>query len=98
MTQGALAEALGVATSYVSDVERGYRAPWGPQRVMMAAGVLGVPWGPLLSAREQWGGQVEVPLSGDARRDAVLHALARQWADLSPDRVEAVAELLGGIS
>jgi DNA-binding XRE family transcriptional regulator len=69
-SQGDLGKYLGVSTSYVSDIERGYRAPLTYDNLVKATHFLDADPRPLIAARAAWHGCVEVPLTGDEHMDA----------------------------
>lgn len=75
-TQGEVARYLDLSVPYVSDMERGYRAPLTLDRLKSVVGFLGADASALLWARAQYYGVVEVPMSGDKDHDTQAHALA----------------------
>jgi len=92
---GELARHLGVSVTYVSDVERGTRAPLTSDRIAHAAAFLGVDASELLQAAAAARGAFELDASR-ARPKAleVGSALARGWADLTDEELDAIASLL----
>jgi transcriptional regulator with XRE-family HTH domain len=92
---GEVARHLDVSTVYVSDVERGVRAPFTAERILQTAQFLGVKAGQLLIAAALQKKVFEFDVSGAT--PAELHALSgmarggvteRQW--------EEILEILGG--
>ena len=89
-SQGDVAKYLGVSTTYVSDVERGTRAPYTRARLVVLASYLDVPLARLLHSAALYHGETGLPLS-DARRNAIAAALAARWESLSPESLERIA-------
>ncbi|UAW08028.1 hypothetical protein [Myxococcus phage Mx4 ts27htf-1hrm-1] len=91
-----VARFLGVSVQYVSDVERGRRAPMVRRKLLDVARFLDVePWR-FLRAAAVWTGEVGLPVSvTDPRRDAVAAALAVKWEALPADAVERIAKEVG---
>jgi transcriptional regulator with XRE-family HTH domain len=86
---GEVARHLGVSTVFVSDVERGVRAPLSPERIRQAAGFLGIDAGPLLLAAAMQKKVFEFDISGATPAELrVLSGMARggvteqQWAEI----------------
>lgn len=90
-TQDELATHLGYSTSYISDVERGYRAPWADPQVRKVAAFLGVDAAPLLAARSSTLGYVTLPLGGFPQADRLALLLAEKWAGLLPSMLDRIA-------
>lgn len=92
LTIAVVAQALGMSTSYVSEVERGRRNPWSPDVVRRLATVLGADAGDLLrSARATRG----VLLRGTASN---LHAqtawaLWQAWELMPPDALRDIRDI-----
>lgn len=76
MTQGDVAKRLNLSVPYVSDVERGYRAPLTLERLMDAADLLETDPSVLVAARARYYGVMEVPITGRADVDGAALALA----------------------
>lgn len=89
-----VAERLAMTPAYVSDVEHGRRAPWGPQRTMEVAVALGQEWAELMDARARHYRQSALPLGVSARRDSLALLIARRWSSLSELQVDAIAAAL----
>lgn len=90
-----LATHLGVSVVFISDVERGNRAPLRPERIIEAAAFLNIDPEPLLLAAAEQRGAFEldaVQVSGKARE--VGAALARGWADLNEAELEQIAAII----
>lgn len=90
-----LAEHLGVSVVFISDVERGNRAPLTRERIVKAAEYLGVDPGPFLVAAAKSKGSFEL----DATRVSVKArevgaALMRGWTKLDEEDLEKIARIL----
>lgn len=86
---------LEVSVVYVSDVERGNRAPLTPERILRTAHFLGVDPEPLLIAAARSRGAFELDatrVSGKARE--VGAALMRGWKDLNDEDLEKIARIV----
>lgn len=75
-TQGDVASFLAFSTSYVCDMERGYRSPPDLTQVAHLAHFLRADLTEFVAARARYYGVVEVPLSGNATEDAEAISLA----------------------
>ena len=90
-----VAREIGVSIAYVSDVERGHRAPLNREQILKAATVLGVPPEPLLLAAAQYRGGFELPFSlGNARRNQLGVVLMRRWESLGPAGIEDLLRVI----
>jgi transcriptional regulator with XRE-family HTH domain len=90
-----LALHLEVSIVFISDVERGNRAPLKPERIMSAAEFLGVNPEPFLLAAAKNKGSFELDatrVSGKARQ--VGAALMRGWADLGEGDLEKIGRIV----
>lgn len=83
-SQDDLGQYLGVSTSYISDIERGYRAPLTYDRLVKAIHFLDADPTALIYARAQWHGVVEVPLTGRRGNDELAVALVRDALEAKP--------------
>lgn len=95
-TLDVVAERLAITPAYVSDIEHGRRAPWGPQRTMEVALFLDHEWKDLMDARARYYRQSALPLGLSARRDALALVLARRWRELSEPQMDAIAAAMEG--
>ena len=93
-TMADVAAALGVTVTYVSDVERGKRAPWNQKKVIAAARVVAANPSSHLAAAAGSRGQFTLSAQSSKQRE-VGAALMRAWDDLDDDMLEAIEELLG---
>ncbi|MCW5888939.1 MAG: helix-turn-helix transcriptional regulator [bacterium] len=97
-TMGDLAEHLGVSVAYISDVERGNRAPLTADRLARAVAFLNIADpNPLYMAAADSKGAFELDVadvSPTARE--VGAALMRGWPDLSDDDLELIRNVLQG--
>lgn len=90
-----LARHLGVSIVFISDVERGNRAPLKPERIMSATEFLGVNPEPFLLAAAKSKGSFELDatgVSGKARQ--VGAALMRGWTNLGEGDLEKIARIV----
>lgn len=95
-SMGGLARHLGYSVPYVSDVERGNRAPFAPEKIVEAAAYLGVPAQPLLVAAIESRGSFEIDVrNASPRAMEVGAALMRGFQDLDEDALEKLAAILG---
>jgi transcriptional regulator with XRE-family HTH domain len=94
-TMGELARHLGVSVSYLSDVERGFRPPLVDEKIMRTATFLEVqPDGLLREAAEARGAfQLDAArVTPSARHVGAM--LARQWAEMSPEKLNRIQKVL----
>lgn len=94
LTLGFVARAIEVTPSYVSDVERGRRAPFPDRKLPALAEVLRVPVDELVELARLSRG-ITLDSRSREHQDAAL-ALARAWARLTPQQLEAIAEIANG--
>ncbi len=90
-----LARHLGVSVVFISDVERGNRAPFTPERIMRVTEFLGADPEPFLLAAAKTRGSFELDatqVSGKARQ--VGAALMRGWTDLGERDLEKIARIV----
>jgi transcriptional regulator with XRE-family HTH domain len=90
-----LADHLGVSIVFISDVERGNRHPFTPDRIIKTAAFLKIKPEPLLLAAAKVRGAFELDatgVSGKARQ--VGAALMRGWADLDEDDLDKIAQIM----
>lgn len=94
-TLGDVARHLGVSIPYVSDVERGARAPWDEKRIRSVAAFLGVVPDDLLAAAAESRGAIELDASraSPTKREVGI-ALMRGWPDWSDDDLSALKAFL----
>lgn len=93
-SMGQLARHLDISVSFLSDVERGIRAPLMNERIEEAAGYLGVDSTELLDAAARSRGVFELKVNvggDDARR--VGAALMRGWP-LDEDKIERIRKII----
>jgi transcriptional regulator with XRE-family HTH domain len=70
------------SVSYLSDIERGRRAPPQPEMIRLLADVIGPPDG-LLALASIDRGRIEIPMTGDELADEVAIAMSIRWGQLS---------------
>lgn len=95
-TMGDLARHLHVSVSYVSDVERGARAPFVQGKILLVARFLGADANPLLIAAAQTRGAFELDANVNARAREVGAALTRTWSDLSEEQLDKISRIVAG--
>ena len=83
MTMGDLARELGFSVSYVSDVERGLRAPWTDKKVLQLAMLLEYPPVALMSAAAKERGAFELDANVSDSGRSVGAYLAREWSEMT---------------
>lgn len=90
-----LAEALGFSKSYVSDVERGLRAPFDPDTIVVAAKTCGAEVDELIAAAARDRGFLDLPIRDDVSND-LLAALVRMRKGLKSNKpqIRRLRELL----
>lgn len=94
-TMGDLADLLQLSVPYLSDVERGRRAPFHPDRLREIARFLRTDFDELYEAALQSREAFEldaVNVTPQARE--VGAALMRGWSDLTPDQLQQIAKVI----
>jgi transcriptional regulator with XRE-family HTH domain len=95
-SMGQLARHLEVSVTFISDVERGTRAPFTHSRILQAAAFLDVDAGQLLEAAAEYRGAIELALtertSPKARK--VGAALMRGWEGLTEEQLKRIEDVL----
>lgn len=95
MTMGALARALDVSVPYISDVERGQRAPLSDEKLERVVSILHADRSALEAAAARYRGAVKVDKGRVGKRGfEVMNSLARRA--ISDEQWEKIAELIGG--
>lgn len=92
---GELARHLDVNVSYVSDVERGIRAPFTKENILKAAAFLGFDSTPLLASGAASRGVFE--LDASAVTEQARHvgaALMRGWPDLTDEQLQRIGIII----
>ena len=99
---GEVARHLGVSVTYVSDVERGVRTPFTPERIMQFARFLEIPatrTERLLREAAACRGAFELGIEGAGigpKHQEVGAALMRGWSSLSDKDLERIEDILAG--
>lgn len=94
-TMADVAEHLGVSVAYISDVERGNRAPLTNDRIIAVADFLGIDRSDLLKAAAADKGNFELRAKDIPPEQAVLGAeLVSAWDRLSPSQVRSISKTL----
>jgi transcriptional regulator with XRE-family HTH domain len=96
-TMGDMARYLSVSVTYVSDVERGTRAPLTPEKILKVADYLNVDSKPLLAtaARSRGAFELNVNVATSPKAMEVGALLMRGWSDLSEDELEQIKAIIG---
>jgi len=89
-----LADYLGVSVVFISDVERGNRAPLRTDRILRAAQFLNADAKMLLQAAAEQRGAFELDAEVSNRAREVGAALMRGWKDLDEKQLEQIAKIL----
>ena len=90
-----LGDHLKVSTAYISDVERGLRAPWMAERIVDVAEFLNVDPEPLIIAAAQSRGAFQLRANDMPPRAIALGAaLQRGWTSLTDDQLDRVRKIL----
>jgi transcriptional regulator with XRE-family HTH domain len=90
-----LARGLDVSVVFISDVERGNRAPFTSEKILKVAELLDVDPEPLLQAAAETRGAFELDatqVSGKARQ--VGAALMRGWTELNEKDLDMIAQIV----
>lgn len=92
-SMGEFARYLGVSVPYLSDVERGNRAPLTTQNIVKAAKFFNIDPQPLLEAAVEWRGHVELEASSGRAREVGV-SLMRGWENLEEEDLDAIERIL----
>jgi transcriptional regulator with XRE-family HTH domain len=96
-SMGELARHMGLTVTFISDVERGRRAPFTPDKILTAARFLGVRAEPLLLAAATERKTIELNAVGARPKMLQVGAgLMRHWTDLTDEQLEQIEKILGG--
>jgi transcriptional regulator with XRE-family HTH domain len=89
-----LAIYLNVSIPYISEVERGNRAPLTPLKIREASALLGVRPDALLQAAAESRGYFELVAPPNEAGKAAGAALMRGWSDFSPDDFNRISSMI----
>src|SRR5216684_8961857 len=89
-----LAQHLGVSVVFISDVERGNRAPLTTERILQAAQLLGTDALPLLKAAAEERGAFALDANVSNKAREVGAVLMQGWATLKDEQLEQIAQIL----
>jgi transcriptional regulator with XRE-family HTH domain len=96
-SMGQVARQLGVSVTYISDVERGKRAPLRPERIEKVAKYLNADPADLLDAAGRSRGVFELDAAAvSPKAREVGAALMRGWPGFSDDKLEKIAAAIKG--
>jgi len=101
-SMGEVARCLGVSVTYISDVERGVRTPFTPERIMQFASFLGIPHNrteALMRTAAACRGAFELGVEGAGIREKhaeVGAALMRGWNSLSDRDLQRIQDIVAG--
>jgi len=93
-SMGDLAKHLGVSVVFISDVERGNRAPLTTERILQAAQLLGTDALPLLKAAAEERGAFALDANVSNKAREVGAVLMQGWATLKDEQLEQIAQIL----
>ena len=94
-TMGDVANLLGVSVPFVSDVERGNRTPFSPERIHQIAKYLNTDPTPLLKAAAATKGTFELDAKRVSEKGQQFAAsLMRSWSRLTEEQFEKLAQAL----
>lgn len=93
-TMAELARVLGVSVPYVSDVERGNRAPFDQRKLHAAADFLGADVDELLTAAAVTRGCFRIDLSDNPVARSTAAALVRTWTELTDDELRQIRRIV----
>lgn len=91
---GEVARLLGFSVPYVSDVERGQRAPFAPLTICIAAQAFDVDSTGLLRLAIQSRGHFTLPAGPTERHLEVAAILCLRWSEMSERQLQALLESL----
>ncbi len=95
-SMGELARHLGVSVTYISDVERGNRAPLTKENTDKAAQFLNADPRPLYMDAAEWHGAFELEANAVSPKAREVGAsLMRDWSELTDKDLEEIAKILG---
>lgn len=86
-----VAKLLELSTSYVSDIERGHRAPYSNERIEKVAELFGAPAAPLLRAAAVSRGVFELSTNVSEPGREAGASLMRVWDQLTPQDFEELS-------
>jgi transcriptional regulator with XRE-family HTH domain len=89
-----LAKRIGCSIPYLSDVERGNRAPFDAARIHLVAACLGADVHDLLVAAAKNEGVFRLEAHRSEQHDKTGGLLMRRWNDMVPDELDAIATIL----
>jgi transcriptional regulator with XRE-family HTH domain len=90
-----LAQHLGVSVVFISDVERGNRAPLTAEKILKLTEFLGVDPEPLLLKAAKSRGSFELDATGvSGKAQRVGAALMRGWSELKEEDLEKIARIV----
>lgn len=95
-SMGALARHLGVTVTYVSDVERGNRAPFTVENIIKTAQFLGIDPQPFFEAATEWDGHlaIDMKLNPSQKAREVGVGMLRSWSNLQDEDFEAIQKII----
>lgn len=94
ITMTVLAQHLEISIPYLSDIERGNRAPLDPAKIRLAAKVLAIDPNELLREAAISRGVFELDANLPTKHREVGAMLMRGWADLTDEELNAIAAVL----
>jgi transcriptional regulator with XRE-family HTH domain len=95
---GTLAKELGISAAYLSDVERGYRAPFTRDKIIRIGEFLAIDPTGLIVTAARGRGYYELPMMENPAAQTVGAALMRGWPSLNDDDLEKIKKILEGVN
>lgn len=96
-TMGQVAAHLGISVAYLSDIERGNRAPLPAEKIRAAAAFLGVNADQLIVAAALSRGAFELNTANTTPKAREIGAtLMRYWDELSDDTLDEIGRVIEG--
>lgn len=89
-----LAEHLGISIPYLSDIERGNRAPFDNAKILAAADLLNIHSKELLREAAVSRGVIELNANVPPKQREVAAMLMRGWNDLTDDQLNKIESAL----
>jgi transcriptional regulator with XRE-family HTH domain len=91
---GTLAKELKLSAAYLSDVERGYRAPFTRDKIIKIGEILKVDPTTLIATAARTRGYYELPMTENPAAQSAGAALMRGWPSLNDEDFKTIEEVL----
>jgi transcriptional regulator with XRE-family HTH domain len=93
---GALARELNISAAYLSDVERGYRAPFTRDKIIRIGESLRIDPTELIAAAAHTRGYFELPMLESPTAQSAGAALMRGWPNLTEEELRRIQKIVEG--